>query len=157
MKAVWLARWLDIRLENGRPELDSAFPVDTLSRSSHTSHSNIGTPGPVIPVTQTLVLQVQSYQSLKHWYSRSSHTSHSNIGTPGPVIPVTQTLVLQVQSYQSLKNWHSNGYPASRPALLGQLWDWSARCQYTVTGEAGSSSSSFAFDVMVALTRSSLP
>ena len=39
-----------------------------------------------------------------------------------------------VESYQWLKNWHSSGYPASRLALKGQRWDWSARCQYTVTG-----------------------
>ena len=39
-----------------------------------------------------------------------------------------------VESYQWLKNWHSSGYPARRLALLGQHWDWSARCQYTVTG-----------------------
>ena len=32
------------------------------------------------------------------------------------------------------KNWHSSGYPARRLALYGQRWDWSARCQYTVTG-----------------------
>ena len=38
-----------------------------------------------------------------------------------------------VQSYQWLKNWHSSGYPARRLALQGQRWDWSARCQYTVT------------------------
>ena len=39
-----------------------------------------------------------------------------------------------VESYQWLKNWHSSGYPARRLALQGQRWDWSARCQYTVTG-----------------------
>ena len=39
-----------------------------------------------------------------------------------------------VESYQWLKNWHSSGYPARRLALYGQHWDWSARCQYTVTG-----------------------
>ena len=39
-----------------------------------------------------------------------------------------------VESYQWLKNWNSNGYPARRLAFLGQRWDWSARCQYTVTG-----------------------
>ena len=39
-----------------------------------------------------------------------------------------------VESYQWLKNWHSSGYPARRLALEGQRWDWSARCQYTVTG-----------------------
>ena len=39
-----------------------------------------------------------------------------------------------VKSYQWLQNWHSSGYPARRLALLGQHWDWSAWCQYTVTG-----------------------
>ena len=39
-----------------------------------------------------------------------------------------------VESNQWLKNWHSSGYPARRLALWGQHWDWSARCQYTVTG-----------------------
>ena len=39
-----------------------------------------------------------------------------------------------VESYQWLKNWHSSGYPARRLALEGQCWDWSARCQYAVTG-----------------------
>ena len=39
-----------------------------------------------------------------------------------------------VESYQWLKNWHSSGYPARRLVLWGQRWDWSARCQYTVTG-----------------------
>ena len=39
-----------------------------------------------------------------------------------------------VKSYQWLKHWHSSGYPARRLALQGQHWDWSARCQYTVTG-----------------------
>ena len=34
-----------------------------------------------------------------------------------------------VESYQWLKNWHSSGYPARR-----LHWDWSVRCQYTVTG-----------------------
>ena len=38
-----------------------------------------------------------------------------------------------VESYQWLQNWHSSGYPARRLALWGQHWDWSARCQYTVT------------------------
>ena len=33
-------------------------------------------------------------------------------------------------SYQWLKNWNSNGYPARRPALQGQRWDWFAWCQY---------------------------
>ena len=42
-----------------------------------------------------------------------------------------------VKSYQWLKNWHSSGYPARRLALWGQRWDWSARCQYTVTGWDG--------------------
>ena len=32
-----------------------------------------------------------------------------------------------------LQNWHSSGYPARRLALEGQRWDWSVRCQYTVT------------------------
>ena len=40
----------------------------------------------------------------------------------GRVIPVTSKLALQ---------WL---YPARRLALQGQHWDWSARCQYTVTG-----------------------
>ena len=39
-----------------------------------------------------------------------------------------------VESYQWLKHWHSSRYPARRLALQGQHWDWSARCQYTVTG-----------------------
>ena len=39
-----------------------------------------------------------------------------------------------VESYQWLKNWHSSGYPARHLTLKGQHWDWSARCQYTVTG-----------------------
>ena len=34
----------------------------------------------------------------------------------------------------NLKKWHPSGYPARRLVLLGQRWDWSARCQYTVTG-----------------------
>ena len=42
-----------------------------------------------------------------------------------------------VESYQWLKKWHSSGYPARRLALQGQCWDWSARCQYTVTGWDG--------------------
>ena len=29
---------------------------------------------------------------------------------------------------------HTSGYTARRLALQGQRWDWSARCQYTVTG-----------------------
>ena len=40
-------------------------------------------------------------------------------------------------SYQWLKNYNSIGYPARRLALWGQCWDWSARCQYTVTGWDG--------------------
>ena len=41
------------------------------------------------------------------------------------------------ESYQWLKSWHSSGYPAKRLALWSQCWDWSARCQYTVTGWDG--------------------
>ena len=43
----------------------------------------------------------------------------------------------RVESYQWLKNWHSSGYPARCVALKGQCWDWSARCQYAVTGWDG--------------------
>ena len=39
-----------------------------------------------------------------------------------------------VDSHQWLQNWHSSGYPARRLALQRQRRDWSARCQYTVTG-----------------------
>ena len=42
-------------------------------------------------------------------FSGSSHTSDSKIGTPVATLP-------------------------GRLALKGQRWDWSARCQYTVTG-----------------------
>ena len=42
-----------------------------------------------------------------------------------------------VESYLWLKNWRSSGYPARRLALQGQCWDWSARCQYTMTGCGG--------------------
>ena len=45
---------------------------------------------------------------LRQDFSRSSHTS-------------------------DFKNWHSSGYPDRRLAIKGQCWDWSARCQYTVT------------------------
>ena len=43
----------------------------------------------------------------------------------------------RVESYQWLKHWYSSGYPARRLALQGQCWDWSARCQYTMTGWDG--------------------
>ena len=39
-----------------------------------------------------------------------------------------------VESHQRLKNWQSSGCPARRLVLQGQRWDWSVRCQYTVTG-----------------------
>ena len=46
-----------------------------------------------------------------------------------------------VESCQWLKNWHSSGYPTRRLEVLGQRWDWLARCQYTVTGWDGSATS----------------
>ena len=39
-----------------------------------------------------------------------------------------------VESYQYLQYWHSSGYAARRLALQGQLWNGSARYEYTVTG-----------------------
>ena len=39
-----------------------------------------------------------------------------------------------VDPYQWLNNWHFSGYPARCLALQGQCWDWSAWCQYIVTG-----------------------
>ena len=48
--------------------------------------------------------------------------------------PVCAGIFLRVESYQWLKNWHSSGYPARHLALQCQCWDWSVRCQYTVTG-----------------------
>ena len=54
-------------------------------------------------------------------------------GRSGVRIPLA-TGLFRVESYQWLQKWHSSGYPARRLALQGQRWDWSARCQYTVTG-----------------------
>ena len=59
--------------------------------------------------------------------------SASGSGRSQVQIPLA-TGFFQVESYQWLINWHSSGYPARRLALKGQRRDWSARCQYTVTG-----------------------
>ena len=48
--------------------------------------------------------------------------------------PLSPWGFFRVQSYQWLKIWHFSGCPARRLALRCQRWDWSARCQYTVTG-----------------------
>ena len=48
-------------------------------------------------------------------------------------IPLVPGSFFGVESYQWLRNWHSSAYPARRLVLWGQCWDWSARCQYTVT------------------------
>ena len=53
-------------------------------------------------------------------------------GRSGVRIPLA-TRFCRVESYQWFRNWHSSGYSARRLALQGQCWDWSARCQYTVT------------------------
>ena len=55
-----------------------------------------------------------TFPSTKYWEKSSSH------------FPFTV-----------IKNEHSSGYRARRSALLGLLWDWLARCQYTVTGWDG--------------------
>ena len=60
---------------------------------------------------------------LRQDFSGWSHTSDFKLGTP-----------FWVESYQWLQNWYSSRCPARHMALEGQLWDWLARCQYTVTG-----------------------
>ena len=38
------------------------------------------------------------------------------------------------RAVRAIQNWYSSGYPAKRLTLYAQRRDWSARCQYTVTG-----------------------
>ena len=108
----------------------------------------------VTPTHTCLALQIWLVTSCKYYQTYLSRQAHIHGCTLSPSLPPrwpsgkasasrVEGLGFEsrlrgdffgVESYRGLKNWHSSGYPARRLALWGQRWEWSARCQYTVTG-----------------------